>query len=364
MTTSGPEPVAATLSGTLYIFVAFDWGDEILLDRVKDIVKASAQELPRRRRTPLSFFYRPAPLHVPLPSVTLDLHGLSKVQASASATVFDFGAVSISFQIPIQATADVLLRFAGSLADSTPFIQSARRAAEPLHKQMLPAIQDPLWQDDLSEEYFVFRFGTDALPQTADETWLAGMVHLDAEALSVEETAEALKARLSYSPDDLLVADWTAAVLIDEEADDTLQAIAFANLQLLEFRHIDNRLDESLLAASRVIQPLTRSRLPYWRMHESSLRVLGELKVEANGLFERTGNALKLVGDPYLARVYRMVAKRFHLETWIENIQRKLEVAEGVYQVVSDQAHSFRTEFLEIIVVLLILIEIILAFVH
>jgi uncharacterized Rmd1/YagE family protein len=99
-------------------------------------------------------------------------------------------------------------------------------------------------------------------------------------------------------------------------------------------------------------------------MHERPLRVLGELKVEANGLFERTGNVLKLVGDPYIARVYRLMAKRFHLETWIENIQRKLDVAEGVYKVVSDQAGSFRTEFLELIVVLLILIEIVLAFLH
>ena len=99
-------------------------------------------------------------------------------------------------------------------------------------------------------------------------------------------------------------------------------------------------------------------------MHERPLRVLGELKVEANGLFERTGNALKLVGDPYLARAYRLLATRFHLETWIENIQRKLEVAEGVYQVLSDQASNFRLEFLELIVVLLILIEIILALVR
>ena len=77
-----------------------------------------------------------------------------------------------------------------------------------------------------------------------------------------------------------------------------------------------------------------------------------------------TGNALKLVGDPYLARVYRLLATRFHLDTWEENIQRKLEVAESVYQVVSDQASHFRAEFLEIVVVLLIVIEIVLAFLH
>ena len=90
--------------------------------------------------------------------------------------------------------------------------------------------------------------------------------------------------------------------------------IEFANLQLLEFRHIDRRLDDSLAQASRIIHPLTRTTLPFWRIHTRPLRQLGELKVEANGLFERTGNVLKLVGDSYLARVYRLVDARFTAE--------------------------------------------------
>lgn len=352
------------LHGTLHIYVAFDWGDAIRLDRVGRIVSALTQELPRRRRTPQSFLYRPSPLHIALPSIRFPLGELGSIQAKAGATVFDFGAVSVSLQVPFTSSPDALLCLAGALADTAPLIQMARAAVEPLYAQLLPAIEDPLWQDDLSEEYFVFQLAPEALAQTADVAWLAGILHLETAPLSSDEVAEALRCSLRYGPDDLFVPDWQAAVLVDRECDDTLQAIAFANLQLLEFRHIDNRLDESLQAASQVIQELTHSKLPYWRMHERPLRLMGELKVEANGLFERTGNVLKLVGDPYLARVYRLLAKRFHIETWIENIQRKLEVAEGVYQVVSDQAHSFRTEVLEVIVVLLILIEIVLAFAH
>jgi len=34
-------------------------------------------------------------------------------------------------------------------------------------------------QDDLSEEYYVFQFGPDALPQAGNHAWLAGMVHLE-----------------------------------------------------------------------------------------------------------------------------------------------------------------------------------------
>jgi uncharacterized Rmd1/YagE family protein len=88
---------------------------------------------------------------------------------------------------------------------------------------------------------------------------------------------------------------------------------------------------------------------------------MGDLKLEASVLFERTGNVLKLVGDQYLARVFQLLVQRFHVEEWRESIQRKLEVAEGTYQVLSDQAAGIRLELLEIVVIILIFIEIVLA---
>ena len=151
-------------------------------------------------------------------------------------------------------------------------------------------------------------------------------------------------------------------LLIDRDCEETLQTIEFANLQLLEYRFIDRLLDQRLADAYRLIHPLVRSWLPFWRSHAQPLRALGELKIEANNLFERTGNVLKLVGDQYLARVYRLLAGRFHLDDWDSSIKRSLEVVEGVYQVVSDQSSTYRTELLEIVVILLIVFEIVMAF--
>ncbi|MCI0465070.1 MAG: hypothetical protein L0Z62_49750 [Gemmataceae bacterium] len=370
----GIDFAQADLSGTLYTYVAFDWGDEIDLDQARRLVPSEKQALPRRRRTPTSISYRPPPLYVVLPPVALDLPELGNVQAIAGVTLFDFAAVSVRLAVSFRLSADALRRLAGWLAEPTAFVAVARAALGPLHQQLLPAIKDPLWPDELSEEYFVFQLppgpplSNPAELLTCDGSgpadWLAGLVRLEAGRLSAEEVAEALRLHLSYSPDDLFVADWAAAVLLDTDCDETLQVIEFANLQLLEFRHIDNRLDDSLAGASRLLAPLARSWLPFWRSYSRPLRLLGEFKVEANGLFERAGNALKLVGDQYLARVYRLVATRFHLETWESSIQRKLEVAEGAYQVVSDQAATFRAEFLELAIVLLIVLEIVLSFRH
>src|SRR5947209_3599031 len=80
--------------GTLHIYVAFDWGEQIRLDDAASHVPASRQELPRRRRTPPSFTYRPPPLHLALEPVPLDLPEIGAVQAAAGLTLFDFGAVS------------------------------------------------------------------------------------------------------------------------------------------------------------------------------------------------------------------------------------------------------------------------------
>ena len=59
-------------------------------------------------------------------------------------------------------------------------------------------------------------------------------------------------------------------------------------------------------------------------------------------LFQDVNNTLKLVGDQYLARVYRMVNRRFHLDDWDTSVLRILETLESIYVKISDQASNRR----------------------
>jgi len=59
MTSTAASPV---LTGTLHLFVAFDVGEEVDLEKARRLVPAQVQDLPRRRRTPTSISYRPPPL--------------------------------------------------------------------------------------------------------------------------------------------------------------------------------------------------------------------------------------------------------------------------------------------------------------
>jgi hypothetical protein len=366
-----PDPTDEALSGRLHVYVAFDWGDEIDLDRARQQGAGVVLDMMRRPRTPASIAYRPPPLRFPLGPVVITMPGLAGTPIrGAEATVFDFGGVSVALQLPFAAPRRELRDLAASLTEpptAVAVMQTARAILEPLYHKLLPAIANPLWRENFWEEYFVFQFppGPAVAPDRLlgdDAGWLAGLLRLEDEPLSDQEVAEALRYTLRYGRRDVLIPDWGAAVLVDEEAntDETLQAIEFANLQLLELRHIDERLDGVLAQADTLLQG-ARSRLRLLlRAHAGPLRQLGELKVEANGLFERTGNALKLIGDQYLARAYRLLATRFHLPEWESDVRRKLEVLEGVYEVFATQAAHFRSEVLEIIVVVLIGIEILL----
>jgi hypothetical protein len=373
MSDAQPDPAKKeTLSGHLYVYVAFDWGEEVDLERARRLAPAEVRALARRPRTPTSFAFKPPPLRFALnpQSVILPPQG-SISPVSAAASLFEFGAVSVELVIPLHVSDDDLRVLAGGLSDpatANSLVASAREMLTPLHQKLLPAIERPQWNAELSEEYFVFAFRP-GRPLDANELlseragWLAGLIRLESQTLSADEQREALRLSLRYGGTDLFVADWAAAALLDEPAVcvETLQTIEFANLQLLEYRHIDDRLDVSLARANGLIQEAARSRLSFIRKQDAPLRVIGELKVEANGLFERTGNVLKLVGDPYLARVYRLLATRFHLREWERSIQRKMDVIESVYRVVSDQNASNRSEFLELVVIGLILLEVLLA---
>lgn len=338
-------------------------GEEVDLARALTLVATNSQSFPRRRLTPSSIAYRPPPLRFVLRPVSVELLEVGRQDAVSEAVVFDFAGASVALHIPFTLTASQLSRLAASLSKPESLQQAATDALRPLYDKLLPAIEHPLW-GQRTEEYFVFEFSPDQMQVeellTQSSEWLAGLVRLESQPLFSEEVSEALRCQIRYGRDDLFVADWAAAVLVDTDCDETLQTVEFANLQLLEFREIDDRLSDRLVATYGVLHSLAGRWLPFWRPYTAQLRMLGDLKIEANTIFERTQNVLKLVGDQYLARLYRLMSGRFHLDVWQQSIQRSLDVIETAYRVLADQAAAWRAELLELMIVLLILTEIML----
>ena len=99
------------LQVTIHLAFAFDVGEEIDLDRARLLLQGAPGQLPRRRRTPESIGYRPAPITVEVEPTGLRLPGdLSPIQpAHSELTLFDFGAISLSVQFRVSTTAAALL---------------------------------------------------------------------------------------------------------------------------------------------------------------------------------------------------------------------------------------------------------------
>src|SRR5262245_3737230 len=353
------------LDVTIHLAFAFDIGDAIDLDRARLILQGQPGQLPRRRRTPESIGYRPAPIRVEFDPAGIRLPGDWSFPRPprGELTLFDFGALSMAVQFPVTATPAALLELAGRLAEPALLTEAARQLLGPWLRKIQPAVSD-FALSAMSEEYILFQLAgrrTGWLEHRAD--WIAGLVRLESDPLSPGEVREATRMSLSYTPSDLVVLDWAAGFVADTDCADTLQVIEFANVQLLEFRHIDDRLDDRLEAAYRLIRPERRARWPsrLWRLHGDAVRQVRELEIEATSLFERVDNALKLIGDHYLARVFELASTRFHLRGWQQSIRRKLETVGDVFDLLIQQAGGHRMEALEITVVILIALEILLA---
>ena len=139
--------------------------------------------------------------------------------------------------------------------------------------------------------------------------------------------------------------------------------LEFANIELLEMRHLDQQLDDALDQAYDAIARRTWRRFQLPGSSQTDLRRIARLQVDSAVLFEGVNNALKLLGDQYLARVYRLASQRFHLEEWDASILRKLQTLESIYEKMSDVAAGRRMELLEWIIILLIALSIVIPFV-
>src|ERR1017187_6329388 len=119
------EPIAATV----HLAFAFDIGDEIDLDRARLILQGEPGQLPRRRRTPESIRYRPAPIRVELDPSGIALPGNLSFSRPprAELTLFDFAAISLVVRFHLNVSPAALLELAGRLAEPAALTEAARR---------------------------------------------------------------------------------------------------------------------------------------------------------------------------------------------------------------------------------------------
>lgn len=351
-----PGAVELVISqGTCHAYFAYEVAQAIDLDAAEHRLLAGAerQTIKHKRRAPASFEYRPAPLRVTR-AASPHTFNTYHVAPTVEVVLYDFGAVSVSYAIPIEGPLSALPALAEELWGNQELLADSRRQVEAL----LPVLGDAAIRPrvaDFVEDYSVFHIERFAAPCEAATLWtehgqtVAQVLRAARNPLSQQEVADATVLRLSFGPNDATIIDTDAAVLFDPEGEDVRDVVEFANTQLLEMRFLDQQLDDALERAYETHAG---------RGLGTDLRRLARLQLDAAILFEQVTNALKLVGDQFLARVYSLASRRFHLAEWDASISRKLQTIDGIYSKMTDRAATRRMEILEWIIIGLFVLSI------
>jgi hypothetical protein len=320
----------------------------------------AASELPLGSQTSAAYLQFPAPpLVVSLPDAIL-----SDSTCSVRIKVYDYGVISLRLTFDAGGTWNGLV----ALADRVRTDESIAAFAEATVLQFCAdharAFDDR--HPPLVEDYFIIEIERFANAVAAKALLsehfmeLAGLLLGERKRLAATEAEEALRTRFSYHEDDLTIVQWDTAFVYDrpESARAIEDILEFANTQLLELRTYDALLDRELDGIYKI-----GSEKPSWslrgRREADQAESLRYLIVDVLELLDRSSNALKVVGDAYYARIYRSVAKRLGLAEWQRQIDTKLASVGDIYRFLSDQARSRRDQFLELIIIALIALELV-----
>jgi hypothetical protein len=282
--------------------------------------------------------------------------------------VYDVGVITVTLRVPVAvgSLAGLMPFHALALDDGRTADEVAAAACADVCDELRPVMTRPVAPAE-PEAYTVFCLGDLGGPADA-AAWLAGcgrevaglLSETPPERLSDAQVEEVLRLRRSFERGDLVVIDWDAALVVDlgGPADDVLYVLELANVQLDEFRVLDRLLDRHLDEAYADLE----RRRPAWGRVPGVLRRLRRVRVELTQLADQVTHITKFVGDWYLARVYLAAAERFALERWRSSVESRLAQLDRVYGVVQAEAHDQRALLLELAVVVLIVIEILTAF--
>ncbi len=157
--------------------------------------------------------------------------------------------------------------------------------------------------------------------------------------LDEEEVQATLSSYLKYGKDDITIVDWDGAFIFDSTGDfeSNIELFEIANLLLLKSRILADDLDERLEKTLKLIGA-AKERLPIIRSGEVRrvLREIIETRTQSILESEAVERNIKLIGDWYSAKLYSLISKKFHLDSWKANIKEKLDTLEDVYTMATE----------------------------
>jgi hypothetical protein len=355
-------------NGNVAVLRLFDVANAIDLTRAER--EAAGGEPVRIRLThakPKAIAYGVPPLAISLGRVEVETSSVP-MTADVTCRVFDFGAVSLTFRFRADGLgwdefADLVDSANAALEGNGIWNTALKRVLQ----LIAPALEEPT-PIEIQEDYLIATVTRFDRPMTADrilaEADVSRVLSGEREPLSRAARDELLRNSFGYYTDDLVVVTWDRAFLVEPRGEsDVADVLEVANAQLLELRYYDALLDaelprmyERVEIAQRTFRALSR------RAYANLAREIYKRVAEVTEIAERIDNALIVTEDVYLARIYGAAVELFRVRAWNAAVDRKLSIMRDTYGALYDEAATVRAEYLEAAIVLLIIFEIVIAF--
>jgi hypothetical protein len=353
--------ISGPLRGVVLVLIQYDVCEEIHLDELRKIFPARKAEVVLKK-APSYVRYQRAPVEETLEPLILE----SGERLAGEIKYYDYGVVSLEFELPFCGSWDTLVELSSRWTSDTNFEKLASRIVRQKLEQARPALVKPYTKEWLQEDYFIFQVreiegapnGEELLASHGD--FIAQVVRGETAKLSQGERDEILFPRISYYPSDLAVIGWNAAFIYDTAAgaETAIQLLQYANSQLLEFRHYDDLLTKEL---EQVYDFLEVGGTGWWSRWRTA-RAAGKLHtvlLDVNELTERADNAIKFLSDMFSARLYKLCAAKVGVPDYKDLVKQKLQTAEDLYRFMVEQFNQSRAFVLEVMVVVILVIELV-----
>lgn len=354
-----PSTLNASLRGSAVGLFLFDVCEEVKLDELRTILGARRLGEGLKHAAAEQLFFERPPVVENLP--------MRESQAQVRVKYYDYGVVSVLFEFPFAGDWPDLIALSSRWISGSDLPTRAEEIAKERVARTRSALVKP-YDTWLSEDYFIFFMreidGSPTASQLLNScgSQISQVVRGENALLSDDERREVLQSAMSYYPNDLVVLGWNAAFVYDSLAgsETTMQLLEYANSQLLEFRHYDDLLTREL---ARVYDSLEEksSIIGRWRLPREASR-LQTVLLDVTELTERADNAIKFLSDMFSARLYRLAASKVGVPDYKSLAKEKLRTAEDLYRFLIDEFHQSRTFWLEAMVVLILLIELVYVF--
>lgn len=352
---------------TVHVLRQIDVGDSIDLDRAAKTLEQ--HDLRTDVAKPLvgpGVVLRREPLEL-----NLDPVDVRSFRADVRARLFDFGVVAIRFTVQVtDGSGPMLVDFASRLNEaSAAFDAKARDIWQELARQLKSAIVP--WEErdsmQLMEDFTVFVLPSIPPGELEATTVLAHLLTGEPRdrKLAPSMVHELGRRAIRYYDDDLVIVDFDAAVIVDQDDVTALVDIfEIASAQLLELRFYEGMLSRSL---EKLLGDIRTARTAAWLLR-SPFRQLAHraalLALELGELSDRLERAITLKGDTYSVQVYREAAARFRLAEANASVEEKVETIGRVSEVLGHEIHTRRDLLLEVLVIVLIAFEVVMALRH